>query len=813
MLLVPNIPLRVSKPATIVSEHKKFDNQGAWFAETARWIVLNYYNTYSSANSFNQPITSTGIKNSSGNPVSTTGNTTSFVDEALDNLSYFFGNQNNRIFNFLTKGVNNNPLPNIMLKGQEIRSLSDHIRGKCLQMINPIEKNISCETISQNSLLKRQEVFDKIDRASKIAPLLNQLGGGVKFQPAGDIDYSDPNAVKEAKKKVRAEYENTATVIGRHAYYKTNLAEKFLAVATDEVIMNLAGIEFKEENNELVANYIPGYQAIYDFSTWGEYGEGQTLGGYIVPMTLEEVIHEYPDMNPAWRNEMEDVLYNNVAGSFQFLEYYNQPFTNVQWWYNDEKWISKAVVYWINECDTRYVEKEYPSGLKKVTKIDDYKNYHDPNVDASKLPAGTPMKKGYEIAGSSKVWKVHKAVILGNKYLVEYGYDTYQVRPFGDKRKPEIPIKFFCQGKIAGYVKSIVSRLKVKQDELDAVRYRIREHIATDLYGIFINGKKLTQDFSALTVVNDLRSTHVSVLPTVGDPDADKSGMEDLIKVVKNDTISAIRDYLIIKKDITDEMADILNIPPAAMGEQSGVIGKGVQQATVNRSEISGLPFYSSLMEYYRRCCQYAANKNKMILLDNQDKNVILPISNRETKILTITKDMNFEDLNAYLAPDDQMQVEDMNLFRQTLQAYSQNPNVDHAKAILNSLKLMRSKSFGEGIAMFEEFIKDQERADEKKQMREAATEHQTAAYKNLSDQHDQTQAEIAKLTSKLAEINLKGSWDLKKQEAAAGHDTEAKLSDVYIEQITALIAKQMGSMNPAAAQGQPNAQPQAQPA
>ncbi len=807
MILIPKIPIKVERPSEILSEHDKFKDGGNWFLETARWYVLNYYNTYSSSNSFNQPISQTGIRNSSGNPISTVGNTTSIVDEMIDSLSYFMGTQNNRIFNFLTKGINNNTLPNVMLKGQEIRSLCDHIRGKCLQMINPIEKNISCETISKNTLLKRQEVFDKIDMAAKIAPLLNELGGGIKYQPAGDIDYSNPEAVKEAKDKVRREYENTGTIIGRHAYYKTNLAEKFLSVATDEVIFNLAGIEFKEEHGELVANYVPGYQGIYDYSTWGEYGEGQTLGGYIVPMTLAEALHEYPDMNDEWKNELQDVLYNNVAGSASFMEYYNQPFTNVQWWYNDERWISKAVVYWINECDTRYVEKEN-RGLKKVYKIDDYKNYYPPGIDASKVPAGTQMKKGYEIPGSSRVWKVHKAVILGNKYLVEYGYDTYQVRPFGDKRKPEIPIKFFCQGKIAGYVRSIVSRLKSKQDELDAVRYRIREYVANDSYGIIINGKKLTENFSALNFINDIRTTHVTVLPTTGDGDADKAGMEDLVKVFSNNAMSAIRSYLELKHDIETEMMDILNIPPAALGEQSGVIGKGVMQNTVSRSEISGLPFFSSLAEYFRRTLQYATNKNKMILLDNEDSNVVLPISNRETKILNLTKEFRYEDLNCFLATDDKMEIDDLNLFRQMMQAYSQQPTVEHAQALLNSLKMMRGKSFGESIMMFEQFVTDQKKRDDEKQMREVALEQQSKAYQNLSDQHDQAQAEVAKLTGELAKLNLKGSWDLKKMEAQKGIDTEAKLSDAYIEQITGLIQQQMAAMNQPA-QGQP---PQGQP-
>ncbi len=808
MLLVPNIPIRVTKPQEIVSEHDKFDNNGEWFFNMARWYCLNYYNTYSSSNSFNQPNNVVNnVRNSSGNAISTVGNTTSIVDEMLDNLSYFYGTQNNRIFNFLTKGVNNNVLPNVMLQGQEIRSLADHIRGKCLQMINSIEKNISCETISQNALLKRKQVFEKIDNAATIGKVLNELGGGIKYHPAGDIDYNDPNAIKEAKKKVLDEYENTATIIGRNAYYKCNLAEKFLALSTDEVIFNLGGIEFKEENDDMIANYIPGYQAIYDYSTWGEYGEGQNLGGYIVPMTLEEALHEYPDLAAKDRSEIEEVLYSGVAESSAFMDYYNQPFTNVRWWYNDEKWISKAVVYFINECDTRYVEKEYPTGLKKVTKIDDYKNYHDPAVDASKLPAGTPMKKGYEIPGSSKVWKVHKAVILGNKYLVEYGYDTYQVRPFGDKRKPEIPIKFFCQGKVAGYVRSIVSRVKSKQNELDAVRYRIREFIANDLWGILINGKKLTEDFSALNLVNDLRTLHVAVVPTTGDSDADRGNMDDLVKIFTNNASAAIQNYIVLKNDIEREMADILNIPPAAKGEQSAYMGASSAQGAVARSEVSSLPFYTSLNEYFRRTLAYATNKNKMILLDGKEKNVVLPISNKQMELLELTDKFRYEDLSVYISPDDRMEVEDMGLFRQMLHSYSQSPSTEHAEAIVNALKLMRSKSFQEGITLFENFITMQKQSDEKKKMREVALEHQNQAYQNMSDAHDQSKAEVAKLTSKLAEINLKGTWDLKKAEVAQKIDTEKELSSKIIE----IVTQQLAAQTPQGGQPIPQPQPQAQ--
>lgn len=809
MIVIPAIPITVKKPKEFVTEHEKFENNGEWFCDYARWIVLNYYNTYSSTASSYTPTsagtTTAGVINSQGNPISSGGTVVSLVDEQLDNYAYFFGNQDNRIFNFLTKGIGGNTLPNVMLQGQEIRSLADHMRGKCLEMIQPISNNISCETISQNTLLKRQKVFDKIDLAAKVGDLLDELGGGIKYKPAGDIDYNNPNAVKKTKEKVKEEYENTATVIGRNAYYKCNLDEKFLNAATDTIIGNLAGIEFTEQNDELKANYIPCYQGIYDFSTWGEYGEGQTLGGYIVPVTFDELLHDYPDMNNAWRDELEEVIYGgNASGTAAYMEYYNQPFTNVLWYYNNQKWISKATVYWLEECELPYVEKKNQFGGKKVQKIDPYKTYQVPTeVDGKQT---FTAKKGHELRGGTKVWKVHKAVLVGNKYLMEYGYDTYQVRPFGDKRKPEIPIKFFCQGKLGGYVKSVVSRLKPKQQELDAVRYRIRERVATDLYGIFINGAKLTENMSALNIVNDLRSIHVSVITPTGD-NIDNLSINDLVKNIDSGTIGAIRDYLVLKQDIEAEMQSILNIPPVALGDQSATVGKGVQDASIQRSELSGLPFYSSLNEYYRRCLQYAANKSKMIMLDSKDKKVILPISNREVKILELTKEMNYEDLNVYLNPDDKMNVVELGVLRQMIQSYGQQPTIENAEAIVNSLKIMNKKSFTEGIAVFESYIEEKKKDAEKQQLQQATTEHQQEAFTIQSQQLAESQKQVADLTTQLAKINLTGAWKLKEMEVQKGIDTEAKLSDAYIEQITGLIQQQLAATSQGAQQPAEQAQ------
>lgn len=792
-LIIPANPIVIKPVPDKVSDHEKFKDNGQWFLEKARYITLNYYNTYSIPDSFSQFSSTAGVLNSAGSPI-WGGAYRTFVDEVLDNYAYFVSNQNNRIFNHLTTNTKNQPLPNVWIKGGEIGQLCNHIIGKCLQVIKPIKNNISCDTISNNTLLKKQEVFDKIDIAASIGHMLKDMN--IEFRPSETegMDISNP---EQAKKKVRSRYQTTGTIVARHAYYTTMMEQLFHEGSRDAIIGGLAGVEFTEQNKKLTATYIPSYQAIYDFSVWGEFGEGQRLGGYIVPMTLEEVLDQYPNLDPKATEEIKDVLYNAVDGANTFMEYYNQPFQNVKWWYNNQKWISKATVYWIGECDLPYRKKVNSVGSKSVQKIDAYKTYQV-QVGEENGKKKYEAKKGYELESSTRVYKVHKAVILGNKYLAEYGYDTYQVRPFGEKDKPVIPIQFFCLGKIAGQVKSIVSKLKPKQDELDAVRYRIRMFTARDKGVVyFIRGGKLGEGIDTQSIIDDISSMGLTVIPETGDEGSDRLGINDLIKTEDMTNHSYIQQYLALKSDIMNEMMAIVNIPPVAMGEQTDIIGKGVQEATIARAEISSLPFFTSLNEFFRRCIQYAANKNKMILMDNKDKNIILPLSPSEVTLLEKTKEFLYEDLMVYIAPDDQMAVGELGLFKQMLHSYSQDPSILHAEALVNALKMMQSKSFGEGIALFENYVEEKKKEAEQMQMRQQAIQQQQMGTQSQLEQIRESQQQMATLLTELSKIQAKGAWDVKKMEVQQGLETKYQVDDAIINQIATRVQDQMKILQP----------------
>jgi len=100
-LFVPINPIIINHPNELASEKEKFDDGGRWFLNYARWIVLNHYNCYGIADSF----TVNGINNNTsevvtGNGTALSGTTsTSIVNEMLANYEYYYGVQQNRIFN------------------------------------------------------------------------------------------------------------------------------------------------------------------------------------------------------------------------------------------------------------------------------------------------------------------------------------------------------------------------------------------------------------------------------------------------------------------------------------------------------------------------------------------------------------------------------------------------------------------------------------------------------------------------------------------------------------------------------------------
>lgn len=752
MWTLPANPLTIPRPEENPSESKKFADNGQWFMDKARWIAMNYYN------SFSMPTLEGNLNHS-------------IVQEMIANRKYYYAVEPPGIFNYMTQNPMGGATTVPYIRGQEVRQLVDHMKGNVEEMVAPLEKTISCESISDHAVKKKKAVFDKLEAAHALAPIISQISQGVQFAPAGDMDYTDKTKVAEAAKKIRETFERTGTILTRSVYYENSLRGQFVDDAMNVFIGNLAATNITCKNGKVVHTYVPCENAIYDFSS-DEYGRNQNIGGYIVPMTLEEILANY-DLKDDWKKEIEDVLYNNAPYAADFMNYYNLPFQNMKWWYTDQKWTSVATVYWIGKRDTRYKLKTTKTGGKRLQKIDDDKVY--------RYDDGT-SEMGRDIKGK-EVWMVHYAKIAGNKYLLEYGYDEYQVRPHGEKQKPIIPMFFYCPSKMGGMVRSVVSRLKYVQEQLNAVTHKIRQLSEKDLGRCYVfMGEHLGEATTVQSIANDFAAMNITVIPSTGDSKG--LSVKDIVGSVDITQNEFIGNYIQLKREYIEDMRAIVSLPSPVLGQQTSTIGKGVQERTISQSTLANVSLYAGLFEFYRIKLQYSANKYKMILAENP-KDYVVPLSANQTEVINVTKDFRYEDLYVYIKPNDSVEGKNKQIYDQLLFSYAQNSQngLAAAKALQRGIKLLKYQSLSEGIEDLDAHIEQEERKTKEQFGIEQAMAQQQQQMQLIAQQNIEAMKALADLKETIVKTNLSKSWDAKIAEIKGGIDTKYMIDDAIIQQ------------------------------
>lgn len=756
MLKLPDTFIPIEQPPVNPTEAEKFSKGGAYFANMNRWLVYQTYNTFR-----------TSMSNFVPSTTSTAALGVGIVDEMINNFKYYYGFNGNDTFGWMTQTSRGGDIPAVWINGQKIRQLCDHIKGNVVEMVKPMGRNLMAESISKHSVLKKKEIFDKIDIASIVNPVLEQIGG-VKYHPAGDKNYSDKKEYSKAVNEQREIFERASTTLARSVFYSNDCQSKFVEDdAMNAIIGSLASTYIFEQDGEVIHQSIPCYNRTFDFSSTGQFGEDSMYGGFVVPITYEEMLKECPDMPDEWKQEAFDAFAAPQTEFLKWANFYNEPFQNVKWWYNNQKWLTKSVQFWIEKKDSRYQIKTTAYGSKKSRVIDDHKYYQTPNSD------GTASNTiGYDVKGDKETYMVHYSILYGNKYMGKYGYEPFQVRNPFNKKMPIIPIFSFCPSKMAGYVRSIVSRLRQNQNELDRLSYKIQQLTANDLGKVFfIKGDKLTEGFQPKDIIDDLKGFKITVLPPTGDEVSDKLGASDLITAVDMSNNQYINSYIELKREQVAEMEAITSTPPASLGMQVSTIGKGVQENTVAQSSLAMLSFYEGLNEFYRKKLQYSVNKLKLVYAQKPGT-YIVPISNSETEVLEIPKEFRLEDVLVYIQTADSISPQNRAAVYSLLFNYSQNAGAEplaSAQALLNGLELMTSSSFNEVKDNLKIHIGELQEENKKSAQQAMIVEQQQTAMNQQSAQIAAQQAQIADLYKVLLTENLRGSYQIKTQEVKNG--------------------------------------------
>lgn len=644
----PSAGILFSPPNDFVLESEKTVD---WFTQYARWAVATFYNQPRQA-FYSGDIVDKGI-----------------AQEAIENWSYVFGNQNNYRYKYMTTDFSGNQLPVQWIPGGKIGSLIDHMKGIMLSGIENIE--VTAKNLSRDVASKRSKMLERL----LVAQTLKMVEGGEDMGGASFMPISDPSVtldtvedIEKYVEKWQDKYSIIAEKIGRSQIYEDRLKEKFLQDGANQLVGGISGILTEVQNGRVVNTVIPDYELIWDNRDNDPFNRQAYLTGYVkhnVP--YQEIIRRYKQwLTPEEMEEIRLIASNGYDNMEDFLFYYNVGFgvdNRFNWWHNagtSQMTMSIATVYWIAPRDWRYRTLPNRYGMERVVSINNNETY---SVD------GKPTK-GKDMSGDFEGWDVHMATLIGNKYIVNYGYMPNVLREVDKKGRPLLPISLFCSGMSINQGKSLVRKLVPYQDELDMYAYKIKEKVAKDVGKVYVfNGNK----FSGVTsteIINDLKSIGIYVSDGSSGEVDDPQNNQRMLEPVDMTLDANIIRYVELRKMLETEMEMICSVSKIALGQQGAVIGKSVQEQTINQNSYGTATLMWGLMKHFNQVLQYNVNLKQMMYQFKDSVEESLNIGDEGSYLLKILDPqefgtqplMVFMDIASTLDPQQRMELKSIAL-------------------------------------------------------------------------------------------------------------------------------------------------------
>lgn len=691
----------LSQPNPFPLERDKFANDNAWFKQYARWITFNFYN-YNIRNVFQD-----------------SAYDFNFCNGILENFSYYYGEQANKIFAYAAQLPSGENVPVPFIAGQQIRNYVDNMVGTYSQIVRPMGDSISCVNLDYESILDKQVRMSVAKMTVKAKPMLDQLKQqGVNFQPT-EKEYATEDEVDIDEEDKVDEYEEAGIKITRSIYYEEELENQFISQdAIHQFVGGISGTIIERKGDKVSHTHVPSYNCIYDYRAKDNWGKDALIGGAIILMTPEEIALECPGLTP---EELERISYMAKSGNqdaVAFRANMNNGYNNLKWWGNDGR-IAVARVYWITKRDLLNHRSVNSLGQKTVKIYDKNKMYQ---TDEKNDRGGYVHKAGDEIRGEDYTWDVATCMLIGNNWATKVGYVDNVVR--NKEGFPQLPFQFYSYNLINGYSKSIVSRLKPLEAEYDRIMMKIREKMGRDYGRVFIfNGKKMGID-DTIQILTDWKTSGTYV--SAGEQNYLSNDGERLVEMIDG-TLENINPYLQMLQVLRTEMQQTVSISDYALGMQTETVGKAVQQQSVANSTIANLGIFEGMKTFARKKLQYSFELAKQFIKEGHYSVVV---DKDEVQILNVTKDTLSKDLGIFFVENDAINEDNKKFLRDYLFNLSQNAQVMQAMGIepVQVLDLIESYTYKSGKKDFKRAIELNKKKYQEMQQAQAQSEQQAQA-------------------------------------------------------------------------------------
>lgn len=597
------------------------------------------------------------------------------VEEIQRNFSYYNAQQANYQFAYLQQGSVKQDTPAPWTPGHEIYQTVQHMLGPMQKVFSSAKLTVesldpSVQSIKATKIAMIQAKKDMPAIFEKFAQM------GAQFMPEG-VETDMDAAIQSAMRKPAHKVERFGLDIMNHINNINSLKDFMPKRYRDCVIGKYCGIHVESHEGRIAFESPLPEALIWDRTAEDDdYNRYALYKGFISWKSREEVTLAY-DFGKDATSVLDKLFDTNgtpVANSL------TNAFSNLGTTSTGFSWIDGQEVQRI-ACVTGYF----------VARIVD--------------------KDG------SSYYTLYKGTLIGDRVLADFGEANNIVY---DAKRPEWPLAplwIYSHDTVRGVNVCPVDRFRQLQDDCDSYLLKIRQLISSDLgKNYIIRGEALGGDaMLASTIMGDFKDHKMTVLN--GANGEEPIANTKLVEMVDLTLDPNVKFYIEIRKEMIQEMRNVVSQSPITQGLQRTYIGGGTQQQTIAAASNGTVMMLQGFIQFFAMFQEYVLNVSKTMLLEAKSKDEAEMIFSEAARdFWEELKNINTQDMQVRVELEDIIDDEERAEYTQLALAALQNTK-DTGFTFLDFLEVKKARTATE----LKRYMKERFEYNEKKKERQRA--------------------------------------------------------------------------------------------
>jgi len=601
------------------------------------------------------------------------------VEEMILNYKYYQSQQDVNSYAYLTETAEGEERPAKFTHGSEIYQVVQH-------MVGPVVKHFAGTTITIESLdpsvqSKRQAKVAMLQAKKLLPDIFKRFSEmGVSFMPEGATEAKDMDgAIQEALRKPAHKVERYGMDILTHVNNTNSIKDFMPKRFKDVVIGRHCGTHRTVSNGRIVLEKIDPWNLIFDRdNSDDDYNRYALFKGFVSWKSHEEIMQAYTLGSDA-EEELKKLFDSNRSATLPGLNGVmgNAPQSGFSW-----------------------LESDGPRRIACVT------GYF---IATIKEDDGTSYQTIYE------------GTLIGNTVLVNFGESSNISYDIARPEWPVLPIHIYSPDTILGTNVCPVDRFREMQEDLDAFKYKIREHISRDLGKgyVFYADSVVPKD-----IIEDLKNFGVTVVNRA-DPEEPIINNNRMVDTVDMTLDPNVAQYIALRKEFKADMDNVVSQSNITRGMQQTYIGGGTQQATVAQAGNGTVALMSGFFQHFAFIEQDILNTAKTMLLEPKNREEAeLILSEESADFWEAIQELNVMEMQVRIEMEDFIDEERRARYQQYALAMAQNAK-ETGFTMLDALNIENARTSQELMGKLKESLELKELKAERQRQEDMAMQQQ----------------------------------------------------------------------------------------